>query len=129
VKGDQPQPIQSVLTKALNKVDADDDDWTSLGALGNHLNRTDPSFDPRTYGFGKLSELVKAQPFVETKTVTGSNGRGQQWVRLKRRRPADDASPAEPAKKAPGKVASKKTTGKKAAARKAATKKAAGGQT
>ena len=30
-KDDQPRPIQSVLTKALNKVDSDDDDWTSLG--------------------------------------------------------------------------------------------------
>ncbi|MFP5369130.1 MAG: NYN domain-containing protein, partial [Actinomycetes bacterium] len=38
-KGDQPAPIQSVLTKALNKVDTDDEDWASLSALGNHLNR------------------------------------------------------------------------------------------
>ena len=37
-KEDQPRPIQSVLTKALNKVDSDDDDWASLGVLGNHLN-------------------------------------------------------------------------------------------
>ena len=93
-KDDQPRPIQSVLTKALNKVDTDDDDWASLGALGNHLNRTDPSFDARTYGFAKLSDLVKAQPFVETKTVTGAGGRGQLWVRLKRRR-ADDRGPCQ----------------------------------
>ena len=79
-------PIQSVLTKALNKVDADDDDWVSLGSLGNHLNRTDPSFDSRTYGFAKLGDLVKGQPFIETKTVTGASGRGQLWVRLKGRR-------------------------------------------
>src|SRR5919106_4203256 len=89
-RGDQPPPIQSVLTKALNKVDTDDDDWASLSALGNHLNRTDPSFDSRTYGFGKLSDLVRAQPFVETKTVTGPSGRGQLWVRVKGRRPAED---------------------------------------
>jgi uncharacterized protein (TIGR00288 family) len=81
--GDPARPIQSVLTKALNKVDTDDEDWVALGALANHLNRTDSSFDSRTYGFGKLSELIKAQPFVETKTVTGQGGRGQLWVRLK----------------------------------------------
>src|SRR5262245_27011710 len=74
-KDDQPRPIQSVLTKALNKVGTDDDDWASLSALGNHLNRTDPSFDARNYGFGKLSDLVKAQSFVETKTVTGPGER------------------------------------------------------
>src|SRR4051795_7517974 len=71
------RPIQSVLTKALNKVDTDDDDWASLSALANHLNRTDPSFDARTYGFAKLGDLVKDQPYLETKTVTGSAGRGR----------------------------------------------------
>ncbi len=106
-KEDQPRPIQSVLTKALNKVDSDDDDWSSLGALGNHLNRTDPSFDARTYGFAKLSDLVKAQPFVETKTVTGSSGRGQLWVRLKRRRSAAATAEKDAAKKAVKKTAKK----------------------
>src|SRR5699024_1523912 len=47
VKEHQPRPIRSMLTKALNKVDTDDEDWASLSALGSHLNRTDPSFDPR----------------------------------------------------------------------------------
>jgi uncharacterized protein (TIGR00288 family) len=89
VKEDQPRPIQSVLTKALNKVDTDDEDWAALSTVGSHLNRTDPSFDPRTYGFAKLSDLVKEQPFVETKTVTGSGGRGQLWLRVKRRRPVE----------------------------------------
>ncbi len=114
--------LQSMLTKALNKT-ATDDDWSALGAVGNHLNRTDPSFDPRTYGFAKLSDLVKGQPFLETKTVQAETGQGQLWVRLKRRAtskkaaakksaaqtpaelpgptPADpvDEAPAEPAKK------------------------------
>jgi uncharacterized protein (TIGR00288 family) len=30
VKDHQPRPIQSVLTKALNKVDTDDEDWAAL---------------------------------------------------------------------------------------------------
>jgi uncharacterized protein (TIGR00288 family) len=107
-KDDQPRPIQSVLTKALNKVDSDDDDWTSLGALGNHLNRTDPSFDSRNYGFAKLGDLVKGQPFLETKTVTGASGRGQLWVRLKRRRAGAEA----PAEKAPAKKTARKTARK-----------------
>jgi uncharacterized protein (TIGR00288 family) len=120
VKEDQPRPIQSVLTKALNKVDTDDDDWASLSALGNHLNRTDPSFDSRNYGFGKLSDLVKAQPFVETKTVTGPGGRGQLWVRLKGRRPVEEASARKAVKRTTKKAAAKKTTTK--TARKVAAK-------
>jgi uncharacterized protein (TIGR00288 family) len=113
-KEDQPRPIQSVLTKALNKVGTDDDDWASLNALGNHLNRTDPSFDPRNYGFGKLSDLVKAQPFVETRSDTGPSGRGQLWVRLKGRRPVEGTATTKAAKTA--KTAKKATTRKSAKA-------------
>jgi hypothetical protein len=119
-KDDQPRPIQSVLTKALNRVDTDDEDWASLSALGNHLNRTDPSFDSRSYGFGKLSDLVKAQPFVDTKTVTAPGGREHLWVRLKGRRPAEKASTGKAVKRATKKVAVKKSTTK--TARQAAAK-------
>ena len=116
-KDDQLRPIQSVLTKALNKVDSDDDDWVSLGALGNHLNRTDPSFDARAYGYAKLSDLVKAQGYVETKTVKGASGRGQLWVRLKGGRRATTEAPAKKAAKAVKKTAQKtaEKTAKKAA--------------
>jgi len=101
--------LQSMLTKALNKT-ATDDDWSALGALGSHLNRTDPSFDPRTYGFAKLSNLVKDQPFLETKTVSAPSGQGQLWVRLKRRAVAQKSakkSAQEPAKKSTRKSAAK----------------------
>jgi uncharacterized LabA/DUF88 family protein len=88
--------LQSMLTKALNKT-ATDDDWSALGSLGSHLNRTDPSFDSRTYGFAKLSDLVKNQAYLETRTVKSSSGQGQLWVRLKRRgaarRSASEESP------------------------------------
>lgn len=121
-KDDQLRPIQSVLTKALNKVDTDDDDWASLSALGDHLNRTDPSFDPRSYGFTRLSDLVKSQPFVETKSLTGTSGRGQLWVRLKGRRPADQTSTRKQPRKTAGNPAVKKTSPTKKTARKATAK-------
>ncbi len=108
----EPEPardkgnLESMLAKALNRTATDDDDWSALGALGSHLNRTDPSFDPRTYGFAKLSNLVKDQPYLETKTVQTSSGQGQLWVRLKRRSsarksagPAAAAAEEKPAKK------------------------------
>ncbi len=114
VKDDQPRPLQSVLTKALNKVGSDDDDWASLSALGNHLVRTDPSFDARNYGFGKLSDLVKAQPYVETKNVTAPGGQGQLWLRLKGRRPEEDTTPAKAVRKAAKKAVATKTVRKTA---------------
>jgi uncharacterized protein (TIGR00288 family) len=118
-KDEQPRPIQSVLTKAMNKVNTDDEDWASLSALGNHLNRTDPSFDSRNYGFGRLSDLVKAQPFMETRTVTAPGGRGQLWLRLKGRRPVERALTEQPVKKVAKKgdvqKSTKKTTRRAAA--------------
>ncbi len=121
-KEGQPRPIQSVLTKALNRVDSDDQDWVSLSALGNHLNRTDPSFDSRNYGFGKLTDLVKVQPFVETKTATSPGGGEHLWVRLRGRRPAGEPAAAK-AVKPPAKTTAAEPTAKKAA--KKSTKKTA----
>ncbi|NUQ33219.1 MAG: NYN domain-containing protein [Dermatophilaceae bacterium] len=107
-RSEPTRPIESVLTRALQKVDTDDDDWAPLSALGNHLRRTDPSFDSRNYGFGKLSELVRAQAYVETKTVSGTNGNGQLWVRRKPRRPAVQPT-AKPAEKKTAKRSGTKT--------------------
>lgn len=112
----EPRPIQSILTKALNKVATDDDNWAQLSVLGNHLNRTDPSFDPRNYGFGKLSDLVKAQRFIETKAATGSGGSGHLWVRLKGRRTAEPTIGTNASK--PAKKTSKRAAGPKAAGEK-----------
>ena len=113
-KAQPPRSLHSALTKALNRLDTDAEDWASLGALGNHLSRTDASFDARTYGFAKLSDLVKAQHFLETKTVGGANGGGSLWVRLKGRR--SEPAATEPATK---KAAAKRTGTKKTSAKKA----------
>lgn len=37
-----------------------EDGWALLSALGLYLRQLDPSFDPRTYGFKQLSQLIKA---------------------------------------------------------------------
>jgi hypothetical protein len=115
--------LQSMLTKALNKT-ATDDDWSALGSLGSHLNRTDPSFDSRTYGFAKLSDLVKDQPFLETRTVEGESGRGQLWVRLKRRGTAKKATAPRATKKATEETAEEapKNAAKEPTARKTVAK-------
>ena len=93
-----PGGLQSLLVKALNKTASDDDDWSALGALGSHLQRIDPSFDSRAYGFARLTDLVREQPFLETRSVESAEGRGQLWVRTKRR----------PARKRPEKKTAKK---------------------
>ena len=38
----------------------DENGWTFLGELGNHLLKKRPDFDPRNYGFEKLLQLIKS---------------------------------------------------------------------
>lgn len=44
---------------------ADDDGYTDLSNLGNLIIKKQPDFDPRTYGFGKLSNMLKNLPRFE----------------------------------------------------------------
>lgn len=39
---------------------SDESGWAQLGPVGNYLNRTSNDFDPRNYGYAKLSELISA---------------------------------------------------------------------
>ena len=39
-----------------------DDGWASMSAVGNFLNNTDASFDPRNYGFPKLTRWPGRSP-------------------------------------------------------------------
>lgn len=63
----QDIPLKLRLTSAINAT-AQDNGWAFLSAVGILLSKTDPSFDPRNYGFEKLGELVKAQPYLEVTT-------------------------------------------------------------
>ena len=53
----------STLINLLHKVTdalSDDDGWSNLGPVGSNIVKQVPEFDPRNYGYGKLSELVRA---------------------------------------------------------------------
>ncbi|MBN2729310.1 MAG: NYN domain-containing protein [Bacteroidales bacterium] len=39
---------------------ADDDGWAFLAEVGNLIIKKKPDFDPRNYGFGKLTPLIKS---------------------------------------------------------------------
>jgi len=60
-----PVPIR-LITKVIDDV-SDDDGWASLGVVGQNLTKLRPDFDPRLYGFSKLSALMKAQPRIESR--------------------------------------------------------------
>jgi hypothetical protein len=53
---------------------AQDDGWALLAVVGSLVLKADPSFDARNFGFKKLGELVKAQPYLEVKSAPSVEG-------------------------------------------------------
>lgn len=47
-----------LLKDSINDI-ADDDGWAFVGELGNLINKKQPNFDPRVYGFKKLVPFLK----------------------------------------------------------------------
>jgi hypothetical protein len=66
-----PSAAVPILKKVISQMDSDDG-WMALGALGSRLSNLAPDFDPRTYGFSKLSELVRRTGAFE---IDSSEGR------------------------------------------------------
>lgn len=52
-----PDPL--VLLRKAFDMSAQEDGWAHLGTVGNRLRQLDPGFDPRTYGYKQLSQLVR----------------------------------------------------------------------
>ena len=55
-----------------------EDEWVPLGQVGNNLMAAHPDFDTRSYGFAKLSGLIKALPKLKF-----ANDGNRALVRLK----------------------------------------------
>ena len=53
-----PAKAVPMLRKAIDQLETDDG-WVPLGSVGTQLAKLAPDFDPRTFGFRKLSDLVK----------------------------------------------------------------------
>ena len=47
-----------IIKRALAQIEGDDG-WVPLSTLGSQLSKLHPDWDPRTYGFGKLSDLIR----------------------------------------------------------------------
>ena len=74
----EPEPAsrvsQDIVTLIADSVEmmADEDGYAQLGEVANLLVRKKRDFDPRNFGFSKLSKLVKALPRFEVDVRQGS---------------------------------------------------------
>lgn len=61
---------------------ADEDGWAFLGDVGNLLIKKMPDFDPRNYGYQKLTPLVKnIKQFEVDERFTGNHGIKHNYIR------------------------------------------------
>ncbi|HEY0937945.1 MAG TPA: NYN domain-containing protein [Trebonia sp.] len=99
LKGDAA--LVSLLRNAAEAA-SDDDGWAPLSSIGNIITNQRPDFDSRSYGYGKLSDLIKATTLFEIERRSPGDGKqALVYVRGKRRTPASrirrTATPATPA--------------------------------
>ncbi len=62
--------IERTLVKLIAEMEGDGG-WVSLGEIGSKLGNLASDFDPRTYGYRKLSDLVRAIESLEVKSEAG----------------------------------------------------------
>jgi uncharacterized LabA/DUF88 family protein len=79
-----PKPLQPlsealpILTRVIAQMESEDG-WVPLGAVGTQLANLASDFDPRTFGFRKLSDLVRKTDAFEMEHPEG----GSMRIRLK----------------------------------------------
>ncbi|MBO3275842.1 NYN domain-containing protein [Pseudomonas schmalbachii] len=73
----RPQKVPlDFIAQVLDDIADDDDDWVQLGVLGQNIGKLRPAFDPRLYGFKKLSDLIKGYPKRFELQARGSSASG-----------------------------------------------------
>jgi uncharacterized protein (TIGR00288 family) len=107
--------LRRLLVNAVNGA-SHDDGWASLSAVGSHISRSNPSFDPRNHGAVKLVDLARAQTYLEVVQADDGpvrirllpKGAAKKAAAAKtstRSRKAADLTPAEVAAELPAAVA------------------------
>jgi len=75
---------KSVIKLIATTIDdlADENGWAFLGDVGNLLLKKQPNFDPRNFGFQKLTPLIKSLPQFEI-DIRGTDKGGIKLVYIK----------------------------------------------
>jgi uncharacterized LabA/DUF88 family protein len=81
-KNVQDPQLLSILRDAIEAV-SDEEGWANLSRLGRYIAQQLPEFDPRNYGFARLTDLVEASKIVDIERA--SDPQKTVTVRLKAR--------------------------------------------
>ncbi|CAA6826034.1 MAG: Maebl [uncultured Aureispira sp.] len=84
---DEFEPITAKVRRLIESTISDvgdDDGWAFLGDVGSLLQKKQPNFDARNYGFQKLTPLIKSIKSIETDERESGRSRSRLiYVRVK----------------------------------------------
>jgi uncharacterized LabA/DUF88 family protein len=83
-KEEKPKELDPLpLLKGAFGMAVQEDGWADLATMGFYLHQLDPSFDPRTYGFKQLSQIIKSYSTVFELKFKEEGGTTKVYVRGK----------------------------------------------
>lgn len=112
--------LVSLLRSSIDTASADDG-WADLGTVGQLMRKQQPDFDPRNWGYAKLSDLLKAVDLFTIESKPGGmslrpkTGKGTKASEAPTPTGAGDAETETDAASAPGRT--KRTPRKRGSAR------------
>ena len=74
VDGNAPSELPDPAKLVVRAMDAigQEDEWFTLGQIGQYITAAFPDFDTRSYGKRKLSDLIASLKLFETKRGEGN---------------------------------------------------------
>ena len=75
-------PDPRPLLKEAFDMAVNEDGWAHMASIGWHLRQLDPSFDPRTFGYNQLSQLIKAHSKLFELEYENEKGPSPVFVKL-----------------------------------------------
>ena len=85
-EADAATPIEDIIATICNTILPDletDSGWANLADVGNRLTKLYSDFDARTYGYDKLSRLVRDRNEFEVDKKPGENHTSIYYIRLR----------------------------------------------
>lgn len=75
--------LMNLIRQGIN-ASSDDDGWANLGTVGSWIQQNSADFDPRNWGYAKLSGLIReiGESQIELKQQNQSNGAQTLMVRI-----------------------------------------------
>jgi hypothetical protein len=76
----QVRKARGLIASSINDL-ADDNGWAYLGDVGNLILKKQPDFDPRNFGFAKLTPLIRSFDFEIDERDSGQNNIKHIYIR------------------------------------------------